>query len=199
MEHLKIYTLTWNTNGQIPPVDLDCRKLLGLPQEAYSAKPEHPDIYVLGFQELSLRPDNMFFDTLLYAEDAWTRACRNVLKRLDYVKIRSQRLMGFSISVFVKKQHLLYVRDIESQYTRLSMAISGFKGAVSVRMNIYGVSFCFVNSHLCAHDHLLPTRIMEYNTIIESQNFLQEHTTKILYHEYEVYTLFKKPYDDITG
>jgi hypothetical protein len=92
----------------------------------------------------------MFFDTLLYAEDAWTRACRytklekfhgkmlkidlqfhiqfhifrNVLKRLDYVKIRSQRLMGFSISVFVKKQHLLYVRDIESQYTRLSMAIS---------------------------------------------------------------------------
>jgi hypothetical protein len=44
----RIYTLTWNTNGQIPPVDLDCRKLLGLPQEAYSAKPEHPDIYVLG-------------------------------------------------------------------------------------------------------------------------------------------------------
>lgn len=33
-------------------------------------------ISFLRFQELSLRPDNFFCDTLLYAEDAWTRACR---------------------------------------------------------------------------------------------------------------------------
>ena len=46
---------------------------------------------------------------------------RNVLVRHDYVKIRSQRLMGFSISIFVKRKHLLHVRDVEAQYTRLSV------------------------------------------------------------------------------
>jgi inositol-1,4,5-trisphosphate 5-phosphatase len=33
--------------------------------------------------------------------------------------------------------------------------MQGLKGAVSIRMTLYGVSLCFVNSHLSAHDHLL--------------------------------------------
>ena len=65
----------------------------------------------------------------------------------------------------------------------LSFLFQGFKGAVSVRMKIYGVSICFVNCHLCAHDHMLPVRIKEYNTIVETHNFSEEDTPKILYHE----------------
>ncbi len=117
--------------------------------------------------------------------------------------------MGIGISVFVKKEHLLHVRDIESQYTRLNMLVSvsptvsylmsnpqsigyfqGIKGAVSVRLKLYGVSFCFVCSHLSAHDHLLKNRIQEYNTIIETHTYNgQEDTPNILYHEY-VITIF---------
>ena len=59
----------------------------------------------------------------------------------------------------------------------------GLKGAVSVRFKIYGVSICFVNSHLCAHDHLLQERIDEYNLTIEKLEFQQQDTPKILYHE----------------
>jgi len=172
--------MTWNTNAQYPPPELDCSKLLGINDGNLN---DLPDIYCLGFQELSLRLDNYVLDSMLYGEDTWTQACRNVLNRHDYVKIRSQRLLGFSISIFVKRQHLLHVRDIEAQYTRMSFMESGLKGAVSVRMKFYGVSICFVNTHLCAHDHLLPVRIKEYNTIIETHNYSEEDTPKILYHE----------------
>jgi len=178
---MSIYALTWNTNAQYPPADLDCSKLLG----SFDEKQEDlPDIYCIGFQELSLRLDNYVVDSMLYGEDAWTKACRDVLVRHDYVKIRSQRLMGFSISIFVKRKHLLHIRDVEAQYTRLPIMESGLKGAVSVRMKIYGVSICFVNSHLSAHDHMLPVRIKDYNTIIETHNFSEKDTPKILYHDY---------------
>ena len=68
-------------------------------------------------------------------------------------------------------------------YLFFSFFLQGLKGAVSVRMKFYGVSICFVNTHLCAHDHLLPVRIKEYNTIIETHNYSEEDTPKILYHE----------------
>lgn len=181
MDQIKIYAMTWNTNAQYPPPDLDCSNLLGINNGSLD---ELPDIYCLGFQELSLRLDNYVLDSMMYGEDTWTKACRNVLNRHGYIKIRSQRLMGFSISIFVKRMHLLHVRDVETQYTRLSVMESGLKGAVSVRMKFYGVSICFVNTHLCAHDHLLPVRIKEYNTIIESHNYSEEDTPKILYHDY---------------
>lgn len=131
-----------------------------------------------------MRPDNYLWDSVLHGEDVWNRNCRNLLNKFDYVKIMSQRLMGFSISVFVKRKHLIHVRDVESNYTRCSLMESGFKGAVSIRMKIYGVSICFVNCHLCAHDNFLPVRIKEYNTIIETHNFQDKDTPKILYHDY---------------
>jgi len=61
---------------------------------------------------------------------------------------------------------------------------SGWKGAVSVRFKIYGVSMCFVGCHLCAHDHLLPIRIKEYNTIVETHEYSDKDVPKILYHDY---------------
>ena len=106
------------------------------------------------------------------------------MDKYGYVKIRSQRLMGFCTSVFVQRKHLLHVRDIETQYTRSSMKESGWKGAVSVRFKMYGVSMCFVGCHLCAHDHLLPIRIKEYNTIVETHEYNDKDVPKILYHDY---------------
>ena len=41
----RIYTLTWNTNAQYAPDDMNCQKLLGLEEMASS---EIPDIFCLG-------------------------------------------------------------------------------------------------------------------------------------------------------
>ena len=50
---------------------------------------------------------------------------------LGYIKIRSQRLLGMAINVFVKKDHILHVRDIEDQYVRFNV-----KEAVSLLTEI---------------------------------------------------------------
>ena len=42
----RIYTLTWNTNAQYAPDDMNCQKLLGLEEMASS---EIPDIFCLGY------------------------------------------------------------------------------------------------------------------------------------------------------
>ena len=40
-----IYALTWNTNAQYPPNDLDCSKLLGTFKEN---EEDLPDVYCIG-------------------------------------------------------------------------------------------------------------------------------------------------------
>ena len=118
LHFFRIYAMTWNTNAQYAPENLDCRKLLGIEGKNLD---EAPDIYCLGFQELSIRPDRFVFDTVLCAEDNWSRACRSVLNPFGYVKVRSLRVWGSSINIFVKRQHLVHIRDLESNYVRFSV------------------------------------------------------------------------------
>ena len=87
--------------------------------------------------------------------------------------------------MYCLRRHLPYLRKVETQYTRLSLGgYLGFKGAVSVRFDLYGVSYCFVDAHLSAHDHMVDTRVAEYNTVIETHKFKNRDTNNILYHDF---------------
>ena len=46
-----------------------------------------------------------------------------MLKKYDYVKVRSQRLQGLVLNVFCLRKHLTHLRLIETQYTK-----TGFGG-----------------------------------------------------------------------
>jgi inositol polyphosphate 5-phosphatase INPP5J/K len=59
----------------------------------------------------------------------------------------------------------------------------GNKGAVSIRMNIYGVSVCLICSHLAAHDHMLDERINDYHKIIEEHKYHVKVEKDIFSHE----------------
>lgn len=48
---------------------------------------------------------------------------RDVLKKYDYVKIRSQRLQGLVLNAFCLRKHLTQLRLMEVQYTK-----TGFGG-----------------------------------------------------------------------
>ena len=171
MDNLTIYSVTWNANARDPPENLDLSKLLNLPIK----NNEHlPDLYSVGFQEVKSRIDCYFVDTLINGEDTWTTKVRNALVPHDYVKLRTIRLLGIVLSVFCRRKHLIHVKNLETQITRLSLGgYLGFKGGVSVRLTLYGVSLCFVNCHLSAHDHQVDKRIEEYNTVVENLNFKQ--------------------------
>ena len=171
MDTLTIYSVTWNTNARDPPEDLDLNKLLSLPVKTNE---NLPDLYSVGFQEVKSRIDRYFVDSLINGEDPWTTKVRDVLVPHGYVKLRTIRLLGIVLSIFCRRKHLMHVKNLETQFTRLSLGgFLGLKGGVSVRLTLYGVSLCFVNCHLSAHDHLLDRRIEEYNTLVENLNFKQ--------------------------
>ncbi|XP_018567291.1 phosphatidylinositol 4,5-bisphosphate 5-phosphatase A-like isoform X2 [Anoplophora glabripennis] len=177
MENLRIYIATYNVGTSGP--DQDLRDLLSL----VDIKNEKlPDFFILGFQEVKAQPQNMLLDSIF--DDPWTYACKEILQK-DYIKLKSMRLQGLLIVVFALRKHLLNVREIESEYTRTGLAgMWGNKGAVSIRLSIYGCSLCFVNSHLSAHDGQLKDRVEDYNSIIKDQQFHVEETSKIFYHDY---------------
>lgn len=60
----------------------------------------------------------------------------------------------------------------------------GNKGAVSIRLNLYGVSMCVVNAHLAAHDHMLDERIKDFEKIVDEHKFHVKGTQEIFQHEY---------------
>ena len=142
MEQLKIRSVTWNVAALDKPVNFSFEELLGS-QELIVQQPY--DMYIIGFQEVSARVDKYLFDTFMNGDDPWTMAVIDELKPHGYIKIRSIRLLGIVLSVFCLAKHIPHLRNIETQYTRLSVGgYIGLKGAVSVRLELYGTSCCFV-------------------------------------------------------
>jgi len=120
-------------------------------------------MYSSRFQEVKSQPQNIVLDYILL-EDPWTKAfrciktiyysicklsmrwkiifltfCRDVLKKYDYVKIRSQRLQGLVLNAFCLRKHLTQLRLIETQYTR-----TGFGGMwVREQYNVRNLCFTY--------------------------------------------------------
>ncbi|XP_043667491.1 inositol polyphosphate 5-phosphatase K-like isoform X2 [Vespula pensylvanica] len=179
LERLRIYFVTWNVATKYPVQDL--HQLLNVTRGNLKSL---PDMYFIGLQEVKAQPQNMVLD-IFFQEDPWTKSFREVLKDYDYVKIRSQRLQGLVLNMFCLRKHITHLRMVEAQYTRTGFGgMWGNKGAVSIRLNIYGVSICVVNTHLTPHDHLLTDRIADYNTILREHSFSAPDTSNILFHDY---------------
>ncbi|KAH9376759.1 hypothetical protein HPB48_010945 [Haemaphysalis longicornis] len=173
----RVYIMTWNVVCRGPIEDLRCA--LGLEPPVI---PEAlPDMYAIGFQEVSARPQHLLSQA--FFEEPWIQAIRNALHKYSYVK--HVRLQGLILAIFTKREHLIQLRGIQSTYTRTGLGgVWGNKGGVTIRLCVYGCSMCFVNSHLAAHESETFQRICEYNTIIEKQRFVDSQATNILTHDY---------------
>lgn len=177
-EILSLYFLTWNVAAKYPEEDL--HNLLNIRN---SIEHQAPDLYIIGLQEVKSQPQDMLLD--VFYDDPWTKSFRDILKAHDYVKIKTQRLQGLVLNIFCLRKHISQLRSIEARYTKTGFGgLWGNKGAVSVRLNIYGVSLCLMNTHLTAHDHNLPTRIAEYNLLLREHVYETPETTNILFHDY---------------
>jgi hypothetical protein len=142
-----------------------------------------PDLFVIALQEVKSQPQNMVWDTLF--DDPWTSKIRATLSPFGFVKIQTLRMQGLVTSLFLKRSHLTFLRDVEPLWTRRGFGgMWGNKGAVSVRLGIHGCSICLVNCHLTPHDHLLKERIDDYQEILTGQSFSYQETSNILFHDY---------------
>ncbi|KAI5717098.1 hypothetical protein M8J77_000120 [Diaphorina citri] len=179
MDKLSLYFITWNVATRPPGENV--RTLLDLGRFPPN---ELPDFYFIGLQEVKSQPQNFVLDSLI--DDPWTKAFKTALSPHDYVKVRTVRLVGILLNVFCLRKHLNYLRNMESAITRTGlMGLWGNKGAISLRLEIYGVNLCVVNAHFAAHDHQNKQRINDYNTVIREQSFtVDKESTRILYHDY---------------
>ncbi|XP_035785314.1 phosphatidylinositol 4,5-bisphosphate 5-phosphatase A-like isoform X6 [Anopheles albimanus] len=179
--NVKIYVVTWNVSTKFPE-NISLHKLLGL--ESSPDQDTHlPDFFVIGLQEVNAQPQNTLYN--LFKDDLWTQKFKDILKERDYVVIKTEQMQGLLLSVFARRKHLLHLRQVETEYTRTGLGgIWGNKGAVSIRMNIYGSSICLVNAHLAAHDHMLEERINDYERIVQEQKFHVKAKETIFDHDY---------------
>lgn len=176
----RVYVVTWNVGTRFPD-NISLRNLLGL--SATVDKHHLPDIYAVGLQEVNVHPQQQMLG--LFTEDPWTSKVMDLLKDYDYVLMKTEQMQGLLISIFVKRQHVPHLRDIEPEYTRTGFGgMWGNKGAVSIRFNLYGCGLTFVAAHLAAHDHELAERIVDYNQILDNHHYHVKRYKHIFDHDY---------------
>lgn len=84
-------------------------------REAY----EKFSIFFFSLQEINAQPQSVVKG--LFKDDPWTARFKELLGERDYVGIKSEQMQGLLLNVFAKRDHLLHVREVESEYTRTGL------------------------------------------------------------------------------
>ncbi|XP_020626629.1 inositol polyphosphate 5-phosphatase OCRL-1-like [Orbicella faveolata] len=163
IKKLKIFVGTWNVNGQTPAENV-------APWLAVDRDP--PDVFSLGFQELDLSAETLL-KNVTPKEDEWLKiAERGLHPKAQYIKVKTIRLVGILLMVFVKSQYQHYVTEVDAETVATGiMGLMGNKGGVAIRMQIHNTSICFVNSHLAAHTEEFERRNQDYRDILSKLEF----------------------------
>ena len=104
LKPVKIFVGTWNVNGQ------SASEYLGENWLACDISP--PDIYAIGFQELDLSKEAFLF-TDSPRESEWLQACfMGLHQQSQYELVKSVRLVGVMLIVFIKKELMPYVSQV---------------------------------------------------------------------------------------
>ncbi|XP_073845641.1 phosphatidylinositol 4,5-bisphosphate 5-phosphatase A isoform X1 [Musca autumnalis] len=180
---LCIYILTWNV-GTHYPEDVNLTDMLALNgTSSCPGEDKRPDLYILGFQEVNVKPKNQFLN--IFQDNQWTLKVREYLSDHDYVKVETAQLQGILINVWSLGKHINNINNIESETTKVGLGgLWGNKGAASVRMSLYGSGVTFVNSHLAAHDEHLKERVIDYNQILDNHHYKVRNYRTIFDHDY---------------
>eukprot|EP00727_Mastigamoeba_balamuthi_P004490 m51a1_g14039 hypothetical protein (712) ;mRNA; f:1170592-1174281 len=167
-----VFCGTWNVNGQKPGVSLDTWLCSGPPA----------DVYCIGFQELDLSASALVLGDTSQAVP-WENAISYTLKRIgDYVLIMMKQLVGVLLCVYIKRDHLGQVSDLQSGLAATGiMGVMGNKGGVAARFRICDSSFCVVNSHLNAHSENVLRRNQDFHDIARNILFEGDGGTYTVY------------------
>ncbi|WVQ93452.1 hypothetical protein IAU59_000526 [Kwoniella sp. CBS 9459] len=168
---ISIFSGTWNLNGKAPDEALD----------AWLFPPNTPeaDIYMIAFQEIVELNASQILQTDPAKKRIWekfimdTFAMRNGGKS-DYLLFRSEQLVGSALIVIVKSGLSKHIRGVESTTKKTGLSgLSGNKGGVGIRFQLFDSNVCFVTGHLTAGHSNVAERNADWKTLTNGMRFLR--------------------------
>lgn len=163
---------TWNVNGKGKADPLD--EWLCTAQWRTNGA---PDIVAVGFQEIvDLNAVNFTVETKTQQRaQFWVERLRSTLAGANgdqYTLLKQKSMIGLLICVFVKSVHEQRVRYVKEASVGVGvMGMGGNKGGVSIRLQFYDSTLCFVCSHLAAHRENVNGRNADYANILSKTSF----------------------------
>lgn len=171
-----MYVGTWNVNakGKDEPLDQWLCADWG-PNREYP-----PDIVAVGFQEIvDLNAVNVAVDNKTQQKSQfWAEKLEQTLNSYSsdpnrsYTLLSQKSLVGLLVCVFVKAAHRDRVRYISA--TSVGVGVMGFagnKGGVSIRLQFYDSTLCFVCAHLAAHRENVTGRNADFANVYNKTSF----------------------------
>ncbi|KAG9129412.1 hypothetical protein Leryth_018474 [Lithospermum erythrorhizon] len=96
---------------------------------------------------------------------------------LSFVRLGSRQLAGLLIAVWVRNSIRSYVGDVDAAAVPCGFGRAiGNKGAVGLRMRVYGRTMCFVNCHFAAHLEAIGRRNADFDHVYRSMVFSRSTT-----------------------
>ncbi|XP_058054581.1 inositol polyphosphate 5-phosphatase OCRL [Anopheles bellator] len=162
-EPYRVYTGTWNVNGQTSD-DIELPEWLATTEQP-------PDIYAVGFQEIEWTPEKILMNETKI-DRTWVDKVMNGLhKGATYTEVVSVRLVGMMLTVAVKSSIYPKISDCLTGSVGTGTLKWGNKGGVGVSFQLNEALFCFVNTHLAAHTQELERRNDDHDEIIRRMSF----------------------------
>ncbi|KAL3280582.1 hypothetical protein HHI36_003815 [Cryptolaemus montrouzieri] len=133
----------------------------------------HVDIFAIGFEEIvDLNASNIVNASSENAK-SWAVELQKVLSRdTPYVLLTYHQLVGVCLYVYVKPEHIPFIRDVAVDSVKTGMGgHTGNKGAAAIRLVFHATSICFVCAHFAAGQSQVTERNADYNEITRKINF----------------------------
>lgn len=146
---LKLFIGSWNVGNEIPPDDLSP----WIPQSGF-------DLYAIGTQE------NQYSNSDILVASDWNNRLKEHLGE-DFILISTNALMQIKISLFARSNLVSQIFNLKTAREATGIAnVLGNKGGVCIAFDIQDTSFCFINAHLAAHQHMKKRRNEDYKEIL---------------------------------
>jgi len=174
-----LFVGTWNVNAKGKEESLD-----GWICADWGPNGEYaPDIVAVGFQEIvDLNAVNVAVDNKTQQRSQfWTERLRLTLNaphrtrddpKRNYALLMQKPMVGLLVCVFVKAPHKDRVQYVNATSIGVGvMGMMGNKGGVSIRMQFYDSTLCFICTHLAAHRENVTGRNADFANVFNKTTF----------------------------
>ncbi|UZJ55421.1 hypothetical protein CBS101457_004741 [Exobasidium rhododendri] len=172
-KEVSVSTGTWNLAGRTPSRE-------SLEPFLFPEGVETADVYALGFQEVVPLTAQQILMTDPEKLRAWESVVTDTFARRTgtlggmekYILLRSEQLVGTALMILLKESIVPHIRQVEASTKKTGLkGMSGNKGGVAIRMNIYDTSFCFLTAHFAAGKSNVEERNADFVTISRELHF----------------------------